>query len=115
MGIIDSIEIGHGHVRFNTIVAMSKQSIFPGFHALSEPIRIQIIELLQSNRELCVSDIAQSLGLNQSKLSFHLKTLNQSGLVIARRQGRRMYYSLNTAQFSMLEDYLSQVRQLEGN
>ena len=92
---------------------MSKQSIFPGFHALSEPIRIQIIELLQSTKELCVSDIAQSLGINQSKLSFHLKTLNQSGLVIARRQGRRMYYSLNVAQFSMLEEYISQVKQIE--
>jgi ArsR family transcriptional regulator len=94
---------------------MSKQSIFPGFHALSEPIRIQIIELLQGTGELCVSDIAQYLGINQSKLSFHLKTLSQSGLVIVRRQGRHMYYSLNVDQFSMLEEYLSQVKRFEGS
>ncbi len=71
-------------VPLNTIT-MNKQSIFPGFHALSEPIRIQIIEILQSANELCVSDTAQNLGINKSKLSFHLKTLNQSGLVIAKR------------------------------
>ncbi|WP_038015650.1 metalloregulator ArsR/SmtB family transcription factor [Synechococcus sp. PCC 7335] len=91
---------------------MSKSAVFPGFHALSEPIRIQIIELLNDVGELCVSDIAQRLGINQSKLSFHLKILNQSGLVITRRQGRYIYYSLNLNQFSILESYLSQMKQL---
>ena len=91
---------------------MSKSAVFPGFHALSEPIRIQIIELLKNVGELCVSDIAHRLGINQSKLSFHLKILNQSGLVTTRRQGRYIYYSLNLDKFSVLEDYLSQMKQL---
>lgn len=81
-----------------------------GFHALSEPIRLQIIELLQGGGELCVSDIGNTLGIPQSKLSFHLKTLNQCGLVITRRHGRRIYYRLNVDQFSQLEAYLSQVQ-----
>lgn len=89
---------------------MSKYSISPGFHALSEPIRLQIIELLQGGSELCVSDIGNQLGIPQSKLSFHLKTLNQCELVQTRRHGRRIYYKLNVVQFSYLEDYLSQVQ-----
>lgn len=89
---------------------MSNRSIFPGFHALSEPIRIQVIELLQGGSELCVSDIGNSLGLPQSKLSFHLKILNQCNLVTTRRHGRRIYYKLNIEQFSCLEAYLSQVQ-----
>ncbi|MEL6554950.1 MAG: metalloregulator ArsR/SmtB family transcription factor [Cyanobacteria bacterium J06621_11] len=89
---------------------MSNPSVHPGFHALSEPIRLQIIELLQGGSELCVSDIGNQLGIPQSKLSFHLKTLNQSGLVQTRRHGRRIYYKLNVAQFSCLEEYLSQVQ-----
>ncbi len=102
------------HALYNTIT-MSRHSISPGFHALSEPIRIQIIELLQGAKELCVTDIARTLGIDQSKLSFHLKTLNQSGLVVARRQNQRIYYRLNVVQFSMLEEYTSQVKQLEEN
>ena len=76
-----------------------------GFHALSEPIRLQIIELLQGGGELCVSDIGNALGIPQSKLSFHLKTLNQCGLVTTRRNGRRIYNKLNNPQFTKLEDY----------
>ncbi len=87
---------------------MNNQSA--GFHALSEPIRLQVIELLQESGELCVSDIGNALGIPQSKLSFHLKTLNQCGLVTTRRNGRRIYYKLNVAQFSQLEAYLSQVQ-----
>ncbi len=89
---------------------MSKQSIFPGFHALSEPIRIQIIELLQGTGELCVSDIAQYLGINQSKLSFHLKTLKQVGLVRSHQEGRWIYYRLNLSRLVELEEYLSEFR-----
>ena len=89
---------------------MNNCSVFPGFHALSEPIRLQIIELLQGGSELCVSDIGRELGIPQSKLSFHLKTLNQCDLVITRKHGRHIYYKLNVAQFSCLEEYLSQVQ-----
>lgn len=80
--------------------------VFSGFHALSEPIRLQVLELLREG-EFCVGDMCERLSIAQSKLSFHLKTLREAGLVRARQQGRWMYYSLNADQFSVLEDYLS--------
>ncbi len=46
----------------------------------------------------------------QSKLSFHLKTLKEANLVYARQEGRWIYYSLNSAQFEVLEHYLAQYR-----
>ncbi|MBE9067684.1 winged helix-turn-helix transcriptional regulator, partial [Leptolyngbya cf. ectocarpi LEGE 11479] len=73
---------------------------------LSEPIRIQVLELLREG-EFCVGDMCERLSIAQSKLSFHLKTLKQAGLVTARQQGRWMYYSLNPEQFNVLESYLS--------
>lgn len=88
---------------------MSKPSVSPGFHALSEPIRLQIIDLLQEEGELCVSAMGNTLGLQQSKISFHLKILYQCGLVSTRKQGKHVYYSLNIDQFSFLETYLSGV------
>ena len=85
---------------------MTQEPVLSGFHALSDPIRIQILELLQ-NEELCVSDMCQKLNIAQSRLSFHLKSLKVGGLVNVRQQGRWMYYSLNKEQFGHLGTYLS--------
>lgn len=85
---------------------MNQKPVFSGFHALSEPLRIQIVNVLQ-NGELCVSEICQELNVPQSKISFHLKTLKDSGLLTIRKQGRRTYYGLNAEQFNLLEEFLS--------
>lgn len=78
-----------------------------GFHALSDPIRISVIELLRQ-RELCVCDLCDALEISQSKLSFHLKTLKEANLVTTRQEGRWIYYSLNISQFQALEKYLAE-------
>ncbi|HIK32981.1 MAG TPA: winged helix-turn-helix transcriptional regulator [Oscillatoriales cyanobacterium M59_W2019_021] len=80
-----------------------------GFRALSEPLRVQIVELLR-DRELCVCELCDRLSTSQSKLSFHLKTLKEAQLVRTRQEGRWIYYSLNLPQFVALEQYLSEFR-----
>lgn len=63
------------------------------FHALSDPTRLRIVgELLGGER--CVCDLTAALDAAQSRLSFHLKTLKQAGLVTDRRDGRWVFYSL---------------------
>jgi|SRR6185295_6628786 len=64
------------------------------FHALADATRLQIIERLCSG-EQCVCDLTDSLQTGQSRLSFHLKTLKDAGLLLDRREGRWVYYSLN--------------------
>jgi ArsR family transcriptional regulator len=76
-----------------------------GFHALSDPIRLRVLQLLQG-RELCVCDLCEILQVSQSKLSFHLKTLRDAELVNARQQGRWIYYSLNPPRFQLLQHFL---------
>ncbi|MBE9227667.1 winged helix-turn-helix transcriptional regulator [Phormidium sp. LEGE 05292] len=83
--------------------------IIAGFHALSDPLRLQIIELLRQ-RELCVCELCEQLEVSQSKLSFHLKTLKEAGLLRAKQEGRWIYYSLNLSQFVVLEQYLADYR-----
>jgi ArsR family transcriptional regulator len=84
-------------------------SIVAGFHALSDPLRLQVLELLRS-QELCVCELCDRLGTTQSKLSFHLKALKEANLVRARQEGRWIYYSLNLPQFALLEQYLAEFR-----
>ena len=82
------------------------------FRALSEPLRLQIIDLLRS-QELCVCELCDRLDVSQSKLSFHLKNLKEANLVRSRQQGRWMYYSLNLLQFAALEQYLAEYREVK--
>jgi len=79
------------------------------FHALSDPIRLEILDLLR-NRELCVCDLNEALKISQSKLSFHLKVLKEAQLVQSTQEGRWAYYRINLAQFIVLEEYLAQFR-----
>lgn len=87
----------------------SKNTIVAGFHALSDPLRVQVLDLLREH-ELCVCDLCEKLEVSQSKLSFHLKTLKEAQLIRARQEGRWIYYSLNLPQFVVLEQYLADFR-----
>lgn len=89
--------------------ALPTNSIAAGFHALSEPLRLQILDLLRT-RELCVCDLCEATGTTQSKLSFHLKVLKEAELVRSRQEGRWIYYSLDLPQFVVLEQYLAEYR-----
>ncbi|QCS49211.1 winged helix-turn-helix transcriptional regulator [Picosynechococcus sp. PCC 11901] len=83
--------------------------ILQGFKALGDPIRLEILERLRA-QELCVCELCDVLDLKQSKLSFHLKILKESELVLTRQEGRWIYYRLNLAQFIALESYLAAYR-----
>ncbi|MCS6959686.1 MAG: metalloregulator ArsR/SmtB family transcription factor [Pseudanabaenaceae cyanobacterium SKYGB_i_bin29] len=88
---------------------IDKGLIVAGFHALSDPLRLQIVTLLQK-RELCVCDLCERLAVSQSKLSFHLKVLRDANLIRARQQGRWMYYRLNPAQLLALGDFIKNLQ-----
>jgi ArsR family transcriptional regulator len=48
-----------------------------------------------SHQERCVCELQAALDAAQSRLSFHLKVLKDAGLVVDRRDGRWVYYSLS--------------------
>ncbi|MEO7455261.1 MAG: metalloregulator ArsR/SmtB family transcription factor [Gemmatimonadaceae bacterium] len=79
------------------------------FHALSDPIRIEVLRLLGPG-ERCVCDLMEDLGLAQSRLSWHLKTLKDAGLVTDRREGRWSYYTLSRAAFDDAEAALAALK-----
>jgi ArsR family transcriptional regulator, arsenate/arsenite/antimonite-responsive transcriptional repressor len=91
------------------VISQDSTQVLAGFRALSDSLRLEIIELLRS-QELCVCELCDKLDVSQSKLSFHLKNLKEANLVLARQEGRWIYYSLNLAQFVILEQYLAEYR-----
>ncbi len=64
------------------------------FKLFSDESRLKILYLLTMN-EMCVSDIAATLNMNQSTVSHQLKTLRNSRIVKYRRDAKIVYYSLD--------------------
>ena len=61
---------------------------------LSEPSKLKILLLLYYNNSLPVCIISRALGLDQTLVSHHLKTLKASGLVEYKRIGKYKLYKL---------------------
>lgn len=74
--------------------------------ALSDPIRLRIILLLQAEGELCVCDLMAVLGAPQSTVSRHLAYLKRSCWVDTRREGVWIYYSLGRESCAICRELL---------
>jgi ArsR family transcriptional regulator, arsenate/arsenite/antimonite-responsive transcriptional repressor len=79
------------------------------FHALADETRLRILERLVRGEE-CVCDLTAALEAGQSRLSFHLKTLKDAGLVTDRRRGRWVYYAVRPEALEAVETYLRGLR-----
>ena len=64
------------------------------FRALSEPVRLRILRLLEGG-ELSVNDVAELLEAGQSNISRHLQALYDCDLVDRRRKGTTIYYFIS--------------------
>lgn len=75
--------------------------------ALSDPIRLRIILLLQAEGERCVCDLMAVLGLPQSTVSRHLAYLKRSCWVDIRREGVWMYYTITPDSCTVCREMLT--------
>ena len=71
------------------------------FAALGDPTRLRIVAALAGG-ELCVCDLAATVGQTESAVSHHLRLLRTLGLVRPRRNGRLVYYTLDDAHVAIL-------------
>lgn len=63
------------------------------FQALAHPTRIAIIELLQSG-ELSAGELMENLGMEQANVSQHLSVLRAKMIVVNRKSGNQVFYSV---------------------
>ena len=74
------------------------------FRGLGDPIRLRILELLQSAGELSVGALVERLGLPQPQVSNHLACLRWCGFVKARREGRTVFNRITDARVDAMLD-----------
>ena len=63
------------------------------FKLFGDSSRIRILCVL-FDKELCVDELAETLGMTQSAVSHQLRVLKSGRLVKGRREGKYIYYSL---------------------
>ena len=79
------------------------------FKAFADVTRLRILNLV-AQRERCVCEFQKILRVPQPTISRHLAYLRRSGLLVARRDGKWIHYSLAEPQSSVHESLLRCVR-----
>lgn len=63
--------------------------------ALAHPTRLWLVEQLQQ-QERCVCELTDGVNADISTVSKHLSVLRQAGIISSRREGKQIYYRLQT-------------------
>lgn len=79
------------------------------FEVIAQPARRAILDRLRE-REQLVGDLAEALDLPQASVSKHLRVLREAGLVHARIDGPKRWYSLRGAPLAEVDEWLAPYR-----
>jgi DNA-binding transcriptional ArsR family regulator len=79
------------------------------FAALSDPMRLRIIETLREG-EAQVNDLVERVEIQQSGVSRHLGILARAGFVSVRPEGQKRFYSLRAEPFQEIDQWVAQFR-----
>lgn len=85
------------------------KTLLPVLQALADENRLRIVATLREG-ERCVCVLQDLVGLGQSLLSHHLRVLRDAGVVVDRKEGRWVHYSLAPSTLDELEGFLVELR-----
>ena len=75
--------------------------------AMAHPLRVAILNLLSENKKLTVTEIHQSLNIEQSTTSHHLGILKDKGVLLSERDGKNSYYFLQNSNLKHIIECLN--------
>jgi len=77
-----------------TLEAEEAEHLARMFKALGDPTRVRLLSLIaaQPEREACICDLTEPVGLSQPTVSHHMKQLVDAGLVVREQRGRWAFY-----------------------
>ncbi len=87
---------------------MEQSKVLTALSALAHPVRLDLLRLLMplGDTGLAAGDIGRALGLQASRLSFHLAAMEQASLIKSRRVARNVIYSVDAPQIGQTIGYL---------
>jgi ArsR family transcriptional regulator len=93
------------------IVSEPRNLTVETFRALADPIRLELLAQIAARGPLCVCHLREELPYSQSRISKHLGTLRQAGLVTTRREGTWIYYSVEQEALKIAREFIDQLEQ----
>jgi DNA-binding transcriptional ArsR family regulator len=79
------------------------------FQGIADPTRREIIDLL-AGRSLPVNEVAEQFDISRPAVSKHIKILNECGLVIIRKKGRKRYCRADTRKLQEVLEWAGRYR-----
>lgn len=90
------------------VSAVDAKAIAQVATALSDPIRVQLVDVLRSHAgEVCVCELVPLFEVSQPTLSHHLRKLRDAGIVGVEKRGLWSYYYVHPEALEVLEQWLS--------
>jgi DNA-binding transcriptional ArsR family regulator len=77
--------------------------------ALNHKLRQQLLKLIDEKEKITVTEIYVNLRLEQSVVSQHLAILRRAGIVITKREGKFIFYSLNYKRIKEINGFVEQL------
>ena len=77
--------------------------------AINHKLRQRIIDLLEENESMTVTDIYIKLRLEQSVASQHLAILRRAGVVVTERQGKLITYSFDKDRLAQISELVEEL------
>ncbi len=77
--------------------------------AVNHKLRQKVIDLLEENGQMAVTDIYIKLRLEQSVASQHLAILRRAGVVITERKGKFIYYNLDKERLEQISKLVEEL------
>jgi ArsR family transcriptional regulator len=77
------------------------------FGALSDPVRLRLLNLIATAGEVCSCDLLGPLERSQPTVSHHTKVLADAGLIAGEKRGRWVWWSIVPARVAELRDALA--------
>lgn len=84
------------------------------FKAFCDENRIKILRLL-ADGEKCACKLLEEMNVTQPTLSHHMKILCDSGIVVGRKDGKWMYYSISADGAEIAKKYIDELINLKTN
>lgn len=77
--------------------------------AMNHKLRQQLLKLIDEHQKITVTEIYVNLRLEQSVVSQHLAILRRAGIVITKREGKFIFYSLNYNRIKEITGFIDQL------
>ena len=92
---------------------MNTQEASKLISALADESRLQVYLALNKNGKLCAKDLLEFVSCKQATLSHHMDELVESGLVIGKKKGNKVLYSINNKAIDSLLNFLERKNKKE--